>query len=89
MKNGFGKGFLILTISGLICKIIGAFFRLPLTYILGTEGLGVFQLVMSVFSFALILTSGGVSVTISKMIASSRAKGKYGDIKWFVYLGLV
>ena len=89
MKSGFGKGFLILTLSGLVCKIIGAFFRLPLTYILGTEGLGVFQLVMSVFSFALILTSGGVSVTISKMIASSRAKGKYGDIKWFVYLGLV
>lgn len=89
MKSNFGKGFLILTISGVICKIIGAFFRLPLTYILGTEGLGVFQLVMSVFSFALILTSGGVSVTLSKMIASARAKGKYGSVRWYIYLSLV
>lgn len=89
MKSNFGKGFLILTISGLICKIIGAFFRLPLTYILGTEGLGVFQLVMSVFSFSLILTSGGVTVTMSKMIASARAKGKYSHIKWYIYLAIV
>ncbi len=88
MKNSVGKGFLILTISGLLCKVIGAFFRLPLTYILGVEGIGVFQLIMSVYSFVLILSSGGISVTLSKLISSSRAQGKFGQVKWHVYLAI-
>ena len=89
MKSNFGRGFIVLTISGVVCKILGAFFRLPLTYILGTEGLGVFQLVMSVYSFALILSSGGITVTLAKLIASARAKGQYGKIRWYIYLSLV
>ena len=89
MRNGFGRGFLILTFCGMICKVIGAFFRLPLTYILGTEGLGVFQLIMSVYSFALILTSGGITVSLSKLISSARARGRYGKIRWYIYLSLV
>lgn len=88
MSSSVGKGFLVLTISGLLCKIIGAFFRLPLTYILGVEGIGVFQLVMSVYSFVLVLSSGGISVTLSKLISSSRAQGKFGQVKWHIYLAI-
>jgi len=89
MKSSVGKGIVILTISGVVCKILGAFFRLPLTYILGIEGIGVFQLVMSLFSFALVLTSGGISVTLSKLISSYRAQRQYGKIKWNIYIALM
>ena len=88
MKHLATNGFLVLTVSGLICKIIGAFFRLPLTYILGVEGIGVFQLIMGVYSFVLILSSGGISVTLSKLISSARAKGEYGKIKWYIYVSI-
>ena len=86
MKSSIGKGIFVLTLSGIVCKILGAFFRLPLTYILGVEGIGVFQLVMSLFSFALVLSSGGITITLSKMISSYRAQRKYGLIKWNIYL---
>ena len=88
MNSSVSKGFFVLTISGVICKILGAFFRLPLTYILSVEGIGVFQLVMSLFSFALVLTSGGITITLSKLISSFRAKKEFGKIKWCEYLAL-
>ena len=34
-------GAFILLISGIICKFLGAFFRLPLTNMLGIEGIGI------------------------------------------------
>ena len=89
MKSSVGKGIIVLTFSGIVCKIFGAFFRLPLTYILGVDGIGVFQLVMSLFSFALVLTSGGISVTLSKLISSYRARRQYGKIKWNIYLAFM
>lgn len=88
MKQTIGKGVIVLTLSGLVCKILGALFRLPLTHVIGIEGIGVFQLVMSVFSFALVLTSGGISVTLSKVISSERAKRKYGKINWYIYISI-
>lgn len=81
MSKSIGKGTLILVASGLICKLLGAFFRLPLTNILGIEGIGVFQMVMSVYSFALILTSSGVTNALSKFVSQARARGDYGKVR--------
>ena len=81
MKKSVAKGSIILIASGLICKLLGAFFRLPLTNILGIEGIGVFQMVMSVYSFALIMTSGGVSAALSKFVSQARAREDYGKIR--------
>ena len=81
MSKSIGRGTIVLIISGLICKLLGAFFRLPLTSILGIEGIGIFQMVMSVYSFALILTSGGVATALSKFVSQARARGDFKKIK--------
>lgn len=88
MKFSGFNGFLVLTISGLICKAIGVFFRLPLTYILGINGLGIFQLVMGLFSFALVFTSGGMTISLSKLISSARAKNENEKIGKYVFVAL-
>lgn len=94
-KNGrnLGMSAFILLISGIVCKALGALFRLPLTNLLGIEGIGVFQLVMSLFSFALVVTCGGVTNSLSKLISSARAKGEDFKIKAYlsraVFSGLV
>lgn len=79
-----GSGLFVLMLSGVICKALGAFFRLPLTNLLGIEGIGVFQLVMSLYAFALVVTCGGVTASLSKLISSARAKGEHSKIS--VYL---
>ena len=76
-------GAFILLISGIICKFLGAFFRLPLTNMLGIEGIGIFQLVMSLYSCALVLTSGGVSASLSKLISSARANERTEKISHY------
>ena len=79
-KSKVGIGAAILLISGVVCKALGALFRLPLTNLLGIEGIGVFQLVMSLYAFALVLTSGGVTNALSKLISSARARGEMGKV---------
>ncbi len=76
MFKGVGKGAIALIISGFVCKFFGAMFRLPLTSILGMEGIGVFQMVMSLYSLALVFVTSGVTNSLSQLISSARARGE-------------
>lgn len=83
-RSKLGVSAFILLVSGVICKAVGALFRLPLTNLLGIEGIGVFQLVMSLYAFALVVTNGGVANALSKLISTARAKGERNKVK--IYL---
>lgn len=89
MKNSVGKGAFLLIVSGFICKIIGAFFRLPLTNILGIEGIGIFQMVMSLYSLSLVLVTGGVTSSLSKLVSDARAKRDFCKINGYFRTALL
>lgn len=76
MKNTVGKGAFVLSVSGIICKFFGALFRLPLTNIIGIEGIGIFQMIMSLYSLMLVFVSSGVTSSLSKLVSSARARGE-------------
>ena len=84
VKNRLGVSAVVLLVSGLVCKALGALFRLPLTNLLGIEGIGIFQLVMSLYAFALVLTCGGVTNSLSKLISTARAKGNMAKISTYL-----
>lgn len=97
MNRSVGKGAFVLIVSGFICKLFGALFRLPLTNILGIEGIAIFQMVMSLYSLAIIFVSNGVTSSLAKLVSSSRARGegvkssgylKIG-IKYVLFVGLM
>lgn len=67
--NTLVKGALIISLGGFITKIIGALYRVPLTNILGAEGLGLYQAVFPVYCLLLTFSSTGVPSGISKIIA--------------------
>jgi len=56
-------------ISSLISKFLGAFYRVPLLAILGSEGLGMYQLVFPIFALMLVVGSSGVPLTLSKQVS--------------------
>lgn len=89
MKNKLLEGSLILIVASLVCKVLGAVYRIPLSNILGAEGIGVYQMIFSVFSLALIVSSGGVSVTVShqvaKVLASGQGSTKAIFLRGFIY----
>jgi stage V sporulation protein B len=83
-KKSFVKGAGILAISGLIVKVIGAVFRIPLTNIIGTEGIGLYQMAYPIYAFLLVASTAGLPVAISKMVSEELALGNhYGGYRIF------
>lgn len=89
MKNNVGKGAFVLILSGFICKIFGGLFRLPLTNIVGIEGIGIYQMISSIYSLALVFVSGGVTNSLSKLVSSARARGDYKIIGSYIRYALI
>ncbi len=80
---GFGASAVILALFGFICKIIGALYRIPLTNILGAEGMGAYQAVFPLFTILLTISSGGITQAVSALIsgAEDREKETRGILK--------
>lgn len=76
-KDNFLKGAVILGAAGMIVKVMGAFFRIPLGNIIESEGLGYYQVGYTVFNFLLAFTAAGFPTAISKLVSEKRAKEDY------------
>lgn len=75
-KKGFIFGAVIVALGGFLSKLIGAFYRIPLTNLLGGEGIGLYQLIFPVYCILLDFSSVGVPTALSKLIAERRARGE-------------
>ncbi|MBR2970445.1 MAG: polysaccharide biosynthesis protein [Clostridia bacterium] len=71
----FASGAGMLAVLGVIGKVIGMFYRLPLTNILGAEGMGLYQLIFPLYSLILAVGCGGMPAAISKYISELTASG--------------
>ena len=65
----------MLTIVSLAAKVVGALYRIPLTNIIGAEGVGLYQLIFSIYALALALTSAFSSTLISRQVSVYLAMG--------------
>ncbi|MDF2679951.1 MAG: polysaccharide biosynthesis protein [Brevibacillus sp.] len=79
-KSHFLAGALILAVAGILSKVIGMFYRIPLQEIVGDNGLGLYQEVYPLYLTFLILATAGVPVALSRVIAEALAEGKQGSI---------
>lgn len=79
-KRG-GSNFLvqgiILAAAGIIVRIIGMFYRIPLADILGDEGNGYYSSAFSIYSILLIVSSYSLPTAVSKMVAVRLARKEY------------
>ena len=74
-KKSFLQGAVVLGIAGIIIKILGAAFRIPLANIIGDTGMGYYQTAYPVYVLLLTLSTAGVPVAISRMVAERNAMG--------------
>ena len=70
-ERNFITGALMLSLGGLFAKILGALYRIPLTNILGSYGMGLYQLVFPPYILMLTVAQAGVPVALSKLIAQN------------------
>ena len=75
-RNGLMSGATVLATGSMIAKGIGALYRIPLTNVLGAEGMGMYQLVFPVFALFMVLSSAGVPTALSRIVAEKRAVGE-------------
>lgn len=88
-RHTFIFGAFILAVGGLIAKLLGAFYKVPLTHILGSNGIGVYYLIFPLYSLMLVLSSSGVAIAVTKLVARERArKNKENEMKIFT-VGLI
>ena len=96
-SKSFMHGAIILLIANALVKVIGAVFKIPLTYILGEEGMGYFSTSYQMYTWMFIIATAGIPVAISKMVSESlavsdekRAKTIYSvSMNFMLILGLV
>lgn len=69
-------GTMILTVTGLISRIIGFYYRIYLTKLFGEEGMGIYQLLSPVLALSFSLTAAGYQTAISKFVAEHTARNK-------------
>ncbi len=80
-NQAFMKGALILIIANALVKVIGAVFKIPLTYVLGEEGMGLFSSSYNMYAWMFVVATAGFPVAISRMVSESRAKGNHTEVK--------
>lgn len=76
MKSKFVKSTLILVIGGMFTKILGMFIKIVSTRLLGTEGIGIYMLIMPTFSLFIALAQFGMPIAISKLVAEDKKNNK-------------
>lgn len=69
----------ILAAAGLIVRLIGLLYKIPMTRILGDEGIGYYNTAYEIYNIGLILSSYSLPLAVSKLIAKKEQEDKPGD----------
>ena len=73
---------------GMAAKLIGALYRIPLTNVMGAEGIGLYQMVFPLYTVLLTATSGGLPAAIAKVTAGYNAAGDARQARRTLYVTL-
>ena len=80
-KKSKGPNFIIqgsiLAAAGIIVRLIGMFYRIPLANYIGDEGNGYYSAAYNIYSILLILSSYSMPVAVSKMVSARLARHQY------------
>lgn len=80
-KQSFFKGAMILSVAALIVKLIGALFKIPLTNILGGDGMGYFSTAYDIYMPVYVISNAGLPVAIARIVAESVSEGRFRDVR--------
>lgn len=67
----------ILAMAGIIVRIIGMLYRIPLVNIIGSDGNGVYSTAYNVYNIALVLSSYGLPMAVSKLVSAKFVTRRY------------
>lgn len=88
-KDGFLIQGTILAVAGIITKIIGFVYRIPMLNIMGLQGEGYYEIAFQVYSMALLISSYSLPLAVSKLVSARIAKGQFRNAQQVFKAALV
>ena len=67
----------ILAIAGILVRIIGMLYRIPVVNIIGSEGNGIYGAAFNIYNIMLVLSSYGLPMAVSKLVSARFTKRRY------------
>lgn len=88
LLDAMWTGTLVLTATGLFSQLVGFCYRLALSRLIGAETMGLYQLVMPVYSMFMSVTAVGLTVAVSTRSARCHALGDEAGVGRVLGAGL-
>ncbi len=85
----FFKNAAVLTVTSLILRTIGIFFRIFLSGKIGAEGMGLYQLIVSIYVLGATFATSGISTAVTRLIADELACGTARTVRRILYRAIV
>ncbi len=75
-KRSFAAGAATLAAAGVVVKVIGACYRIPMTNIIGDQGIALYQYAYPIYGTLLALSTAGVPAAVSKLVSEHTSRGE-------------
>lgn len=75
-KESLARGTAAFLIAGLLIKVSGLALRIPLTRLIKSEGIGIYQMSMPAFHALYALAAGGIPVAVNNLVAEYASRNK-------------
>lgn len=76
MRKSIINSILYLTVISFIIKIMGFVFRIYLSNVIGAEGMGLYQLILSIYALGATISTVGISTALSRLVAINEKYGR-------------
>lgn len=80
-QQSFQKGAVILLLSAIVAKLLGACFKIPLTNVLGGTGMGYFSSAYGLLLPVYALSITGLSAAVAQAVSRAAALSRYNEVR--------
>jgi len=87
-KQSFLKGAVILVAASLINRVLGFVYKIFLSRMIGAEGIGLFYTVFPTLMFVMTLTTAGLPIAMSKLIAEALVEQDHHRVRRILRLSM-
>ena len=81
MRSSFVKNAAILTVTSLLLRFLGMLFRIYMSNAVGAEGMGVYQLILSVYLLVSTLSTCGISTAVTRLVTEELVRGSRASLR--------
>ena len=78
----------ILAIAGIISRIIGMLYRIPLMNIIGEAGSGIYSTAYDIYNIMLLISSYSLPMAVSKLVSAKISQKQYRNVKQLFLVAL-